>query len=78
MFENALDEESLPWEEPVLDELGEFLDAEVPDIVAEPPNLEGEINTLVNDGNDAPSLNRRLQRTKIIVKTRRSWKGWIL
>ena len=39
---------------PVLDKSGECLDAEVPDIVAEPPDLEGEIDTPVNDDNDGP------------------------
>ena len=35
LFENALDEENLLWEEPVLDKSGEYLDAEMPDIAAE-------------------------------------------
>ena len=47
-------EKTFRGKNPVLDESGEFLDAEVPDIVAEPPDLEGEIDTPVNDDNDAP------------------------
>ena len=54
MFENALEQVNLSLEEPVLDETGEFLDAEMPDIEAEPPNLEGEAKSPVNDDNDAP------------------------
>ena len=53
-FENALDEENLSWEAPLLEESGEFLDAEMPDIATEPPNLEGKINSPVNDHNNTP------------------------
>ena len=35
-------------------ESGEFLEAEEPDIAAETPNLEGEIDTLVHDDIDTP------------------------
>ena len=35
LFEIALDGENLSWEEPMLDESGAFLDAEMPDTVSE-------------------------------------------
>ena len=54
LFDNALEEEHLSWKQPMLDEPGEWIDAEMPDTVAEPPHLEGGINTPVNDDNDAP------------------------
>ena len=54
LFDNALEEEHFSWKHPVLDEPGEWIDAEMLDTVAEPPHLEGEINTPVNDDNEAP------------------------
>ena len=39
----------------MLHESGEFLDTEMPDTAAEPPNMEKEVNSPVNDDND-PSV----------------------
>ena len=49
-FGNALNEEKLSWEEPLLDESCEFLG--MPDTAVEPPNLEEEVNSPVNDDDD--------------------------
>ena len=63
----------------MLDESGEFLDTEMPDMVAEPPNLETEVSSPVNEDNDAlVSENRRGQRMKIPMKTRSVLKNLIL
>ena len=63
----------------MLDESGEFLDTEMPDMVAEPPNLEREVSSPVNEDNDAlVSENRRWQRMKIPMKTRSVLKNLIL
>ena len=51
-FENALNEEKRSWEEPLLDESCEFL--EMPDTAVEPPNMEEEVNSPVNDDDDPP------------------------
>ena len=48
------EEENLSWEEPLLDETGEFLDSEMPDAVAGSPKLEEEINSPRNDDGDLP------------------------
>ena len=52
--EIALDKENLSWEEPLLDESGEFLDTEMPDTAVEPPNMEKDVNSPVNDDDDPP------------------------
>ena len=54
LFENALDRLNLSCQEPLLDESGEFLYTEMPDMAAEPPNLEGEANPPVSDDDDPP------------------------
>ena len=51
-FENARNEEKLSWEEPLLNESCEF--PEMPDTAVEPPNLEEEVNSPVNDDDDPP------------------------
>ena len=52
LFESALDNKDLSGKEPLLDETGEFLNAEMPDTVAEPPILEKEVNSPMNDDDD--------------------------
>ena len=54
LFEIALDEENLSWEEPLLDESGEFLDTEMPNTAVERANLEEEVNSPVNDDGALP------------------------
>ena len=78
LSESALDKENVSWEEPLLDESGEFLDTEMPDTAVEPPNLEEEVNSPVNDDDDPPVSDRRLQRTKITMWMRHKWKSRIL
>ena len=52
MFEKALDGEDVSWEEPMLDESGGSLDAEMPDMAAEPPTLGGEDRPPVVEDDD--------------------------
>ena len=52
LFETALDEENLSWEEPLLDESGEFHESEMPDTTARPLNLDEEVNSPTNDDGD--------------------------
>ena len=42
LFEKALDGENLSWEEPIPNKSGGSPDAEMPDLAAEQPTLEGE------------------------------------
>ena len=49
LFEMTLEKENLSWEEPLLEETGEFLDSEMPDTVAGSSKLEEEVNSPVND-----------------------------
>ena len=50
LFETVL----LSWEEPLLDEPGEFSESEMPDTTARPLNLEEEVNSPTNDDGDHP------------------------
>ena len=73
LFEHALDEENLSWEEPLLDGSGEFHDAEEPDIAAEPPNLEEEINAPVSErsvaeNEDPNEEERRVEEPDIMAE----------
>ena len=43
LFETALDKENLSWEEPLLDESGEFHESDTPDTMARPLNLDEEV-----------------------------------
>ena len=43
LFESALDKKNLSWEEPLLDDSGDFLDAEMPRTAVKSPNLEEEV-----------------------------------
>ena len=54
LFETALDKENLSWEEPLLDESGEFHDSEKSDTMTRPQNLEEEVNSTMNDDDDLP------------------------
>ena len=54
LFETALDKENISWEEPLLDESGEFHESEMPDTTARPLNLDEEVNSLTNDDGDPP------------------------
>ena len=49
LLEKALDGEDLSWEENMLDESGGSLDAEIPDMAAEPPARKGEDSPPVVD-----------------------------
>ena len=52
LYETAPDKENLSWEEPLLDESGEFHDPETPDTMARPLNLEEEANSPMNEDGD--------------------------
>ena len=54
LFEMALDKENLSWEQPLLDESGEFHESETPDTMARPLNLEKDVTLLMNDDADLP------------------------
>ena len=54
LLESALDKENLSWEEPLLDDSGDFPDPEMPGTVVKSPNLEEEVNSPVNDDGDLP------------------------
>ena len=41
--------ENLSWEEPLLDESGEFHESEMPDTTARPLNLDEEVHSPTND-----------------------------
>ena len=73
LFEKALDKENLSWEEPLLDESGEFHESETPHTLATPLNLEEEVNSPMNDDVISLSLNRQLRGKTITVKTRHNW-----
>ena len=65
LFETALDEENLLWEEPLLDESSEFTrhDGETAE----------DVNSPMNDDGDLPFSDRHLRRKTITVKTRHKW-----
>ena len=54
LFEMALDKEDLSWEEPLLDESGEFHESETPEMMSRPMNLEEEVNSPMNDDGALP------------------------
>ena len=54
LFGSALDKENLSWEEPLLDDSGDFPDAEMTGTAVKSPNLEEEVNSPVNDDGDLP------------------------
>ena len=43
LIESALDKENFSWEERLLDDSGDFLDAEMPRTAVKSPNLEEEV-----------------------------------
>ena len=54
LFESALDSENLSWKEPLLDDSGDFPDAEMPGTTAKLPKLAKEVRSPVNDVGDPP------------------------
>ena len=62
LFEKARDGEDLSWEEPMLDESGGSLDTEMPDMAAEPPNLEGEDSPPETDDDDGSPVSEAPDR----------------
>ena len=54
LFDKALDGKNFSWEEPVLDESGGSLDAEMPDLAAQPTSFEEEVHAPLNDNSGLP------------------------
>ena len=59
LFEKALDGENLSWEEPLLDDSGDYPETGEPDIAARPPNLEEEANSPMNEEKQPRRVERR-------------------
>ena len=69
LFETAIDEENRSWEEPLLDDSGEFQNLRM----ARPLNLDEEVNSPMNDDGDLPFSEPPVAEKDDHRKTRHPW-----